>query len=347
MEKPSKSRHLHQKTVFCSINSVRALCGLLRIDQRRLQLLAKKPPYTSFTVPKKDGGERIIEAPGPELKRVLGYLNRYLQSAYFFEKSSAAYGFIAGVKNDDDRRNVVTNARKHIGKKYLLNMDLTDFFHAVTKEKVARIFAANPFHFKRDLHELLTDLTTYQGRLPMGTPTSPVLSNFACRDLDDQLQQISADLGWVYTRYADDMSFSSNAPIDANAIDLIRTTIRKDGFEVNERKKKLFGPDDPKIVTGLLVAAQVTLAPEYLPKLEAEIQQLKTILLAQNEAGELATRWVETQKKQVMGRINFAGFVLKRSDDRYIEVKNSYYVAVNPPQEEFGAMSWRGFPYNF
>ena len=100
-------------------------------------------------------------------------------------------------------------------------------------------------------------------------------------------------------------------------------------------------------MTGLLVADQVTLAPEYLPKLEEEILQLKTILLAQNEAGELATRWVETQKKQVMGRINFAGCVLQRSNERYIDVKNAYYVAVNPPQEDFGAMSWRGFPYNF
>lgn len=347
MEKPTKSRHLQWKTAFCSVNSVRALCSLLRIDPRRLQLLAKKPPYKSFTIPKKDGGERVIEAPGPELKRVLGYLNRYLQSAYFFEKSSSAYGFIAGVKNDDDRRNVVTNARKHLGKKYLLNIDLTDFFHAVTKEKVAHIFAANPFHFKRDLHELLTDLTTYQGRLPMGTPTSPVLSNFACRDLDDQLQQFSADLKWVYTRYADDMSFSSNSPIEAGAIDALRAIIRKEGFEINERKKKLFGPEEPKIVTGLLLADQVTLAPEFLPRLEEEIRQLQALFTAQNEAGELSTRWVETQKRQVMGRINFAGFVLKRQDQRYIDVKNAFYVAVNPPQEQFGAMSWRGFPYNF
>jgi len=347
MEKPTKSRHLHQKTVFCSINSVRALCGLLRTDPRRIQLLAKKPPYKSFTIPKKDGGERVIEAPGPELKRVLGYLNSYLQSVYFFEKSSAAYGFIVGVKNDDDRRNVVTNARKHLGKKYLLNLDLTDFFHGVTKEKVYQIFTGAPFHFKRDLPELLTELTTYNGRLPMGTPTSPVLSNFACRELDALLHQFSKDMLWVYTRYADDMSFSSNTPIDADKVDSLRAIIQKEGFEINEGKKKLFGPEDPKIVTGLLIADQVTLAPEYLPKLEEEIRQLQTIFQAQNEAGELATRWVENQKKQVMGRINFAGFVLKRSDEKYIAVKNAYYTAVNPPQEDFGAMSWRGFPYNF
>ncbi|MCB0583419.1 MAG: hypothetical protein KDD10_29340, partial [Phaeodactylibacter sp.] len=92
------------------------LCSLLRTNQRRLLLLARQLPYKVFSVPKKDGGERQIEAPGAELKKVLGRLNRYLQSVYYFEKSSAAYGFIVGVLNDDDRRNVVTNARKHAGR---------------------------------------------------------------------------------------------------------------------------------------------------------------------------------------------------------------------------------------
>ena len=100
----------------CSINSERALCQLLRIDQRRLQLLVKQPSYRTFSVPKKEGGQRQIEAPNLELKKVLSRLNHYLQSVYYFEKSRAAYGFIVGVSNDDDRRNVVSNARKHLGK---------------------------------------------------------------------------------------------------------------------------------------------------------------------------------------------------------------------------------------
>lgn len=347
MDKKTKSQHLHLKTVFCALGSVRSLCDLLKTERRKLDLLVKQPPYKTFTVPKKDGGERIIEAPGPELKKVLSTLNRYLQSVYFFEKSSAAYGFIAGVKNDDDRRNVVTNARKHLGRPYLLNIDLIDFFHAVSREKVYQIFAGKPFGFKRDLPEILAALTTYQDRLPMGTPTSPVLSNFACRDLDQLLHQFSQDMLWVYTRYADDMSFSSHAPIDADRIDSLRGIIRSEGFEVNERKVKVYGPADPKIVTGLLVADQVGLAPDYLPKVEEEIRTLQNVLLVQNEQGELSTKWVEQYKRQVVGRINFAGFVLKRNHEKYIALKDAYYTAIHPPQEEFGAISWRGFPYNF
>ena len=332
--------------VFCSINSERGLSQLLRIDQRRLQLLVQQPSYKTFNVPKKEGGQRQIEAPNLELKRVLGRLNNYLQSVYLFEKSSAAYGFIVGVSNDDDRRNVLTNARKHLHKPWLLNVDLLDFFHAVSRDKVYEIFRNKPFNFKRNLPDLLADLTTYQGHLPMGTPTSPVLSNFACRDLDRELLIFSENMLWTYTRYADDMSFSSQQQIDRNKLDSVRGIIQKAGFEVNQRKTRIYGPDDPKIVTGLLLTDKVTLAPDYLPQLEAEIVQLKNLLIVQNEQGELSSKWVEQFKKQIMGRLNFAGFVLKRHHERYIELKDAYYTAIHPPQEEFGAINWRGFPYN-
>ena len=346
MDKKTRERHQHQKMLFCGIGSVRALCGLLQTDQRRLALLAQKPPYKTFSVPKKEGGERLIEAPGEELKRILSRLNGLLQSAYFFERSSASYGFIVGVLNDDDRRNVLTNARKHAGRKYLLNMDLKDFFHYVSRDMVLKIFTGEPFRFKGELADLLADLTTFQGRLPMGAPTSPVLSNFACRDLDAGLITLSENLLWVYTRYADDMSFSANQPFNAEKIATIGALIHKTGFVVNQQKIKIFGPGDEKIVTGLLVTDTVTLAPDFLPRLEADISHLQQIMKAQNEQGQLLTKWVEQFKKQIIGRLNFAGFVLKKSNDAYIRLKDSYYTAINPPEEEFGAVSWRAFPYN-
>lgn len=347
MDKKTKERLLHNKSLLCSINSIHSLCHLLKTDYRRLYLLAKQPPYKSFTIPKNDGGERLIEAPGAELKRVLSRLNYYLQATYFFEKSSAAYGFIVGVKNDTDRRNVLTNAKKHMGKPYLLNIDLLDFFHAVSREKVLEIFQGAPFRFKRDIPDLLADLVTYQGRLPMGTPTSPVLSNFACRQLDEELLGFAGNMLWVYTRYADDMSFSSKKPIDADKIDSIRGIVKQHGFEFNQRKIKVFGQDEPKIITGLLVEQDdVKLAPDYLPKLRADIAQLQQILSIQNEQGQLSTKWVEQFKKQILGRLNFAGFVLKRNDETYSQLKDAYYTAIHPPPESFGAINWRGFPYN-
>lgn len=347
MKKQTKERHLHNKQVFCSLNSLNALCKLLKIDIRQLRLLAEQGQYKTFTIPKRNGGERHIETPGAPLKKVLGRLNFFLQSVYLFERSKAAYGFIAGIHNDDDRRNVMTNAQKHVGRAYLLNIDLKDFFHSVTREKVLQIFLNKPFRFKRELPDILADLTTYKGRLPMGTPTSPVLSNFACRDLDDQLTKYAENMIWKYTRYADDMTFSSNLQIDSDKVHSIRQLISNAGFQVNERKVKVFGPEDEKIVTGLLITDKVMLAPGYLELLKSEIERLKQVFLSQNEQGQFTTRWSDQFKQQIQGRLNFASFVLNRNHSEVVALREAFYEAINPPQEEFGAVSWRGFPYNF
>lgn len=347
LEKRTLARHRQNKAIFCHLNSVTALSHVLKTDKRKLMLTARQPKYKTFRVPKKDGGERLIETPDASVKKMLGLLNRYLQSVYLLEKTTAAYGFITGVKNDDDRRNVVTNAKKHLGKAYLLNIDLKDFFHAISKTQVMQIFQERPFRFKPELAELLASLCTYQERLPMGTPTSPVLSNFACRSLDRALLAFASDMIWTYTRYADDMSFSSSKLIAAEKVHSVRQIIEKEGFRVNERKVTVYGPDDDKIVTGLLVNEKVTLAPGYLEELEEEVLRLGEVLRSQNEQGQISTHWVEKYKQQIRGRISFAGFVLNRRDERYMALRDAYYIAINPPEEEFGAINWRGFPYNF
>ena len=66
----------------------------------------------------------------------------------------------------------------------------------------------------------------------------------------------------------------------------------------------------------------------------------------QNEQGQFSTKWVEQFKQQVRGRLNFAGFVLRRNHATYIDLKDTFFEAINPPNTEFGAVSWRGFPYN-
>lgn len=320
---------------------------LIKTDPQRMYLLAQQPQYKTFSIPKKDGGKREIEAPNLDLKKVLGRLNRYLQSVYVFEKSSAVHGFVTSVKNDADRRSVVSNARKHLGKSYLLNLDIKDFFHSISREMVLSIFINAPFHFKGELADLLADLTTFQGRLPMGTPTSPVLSNLACRTLDEQLLDFCQQMLWSYSRYADDMSFSSNQVITNEKMYSTIAILRECGFEVNKKKMKVYGPDEAKIVTGLLVSKEkVALAPDFLKILKDDLQKLEAIVKAQQEQGQLTTHWVEQHKKQVKGRINFAGFVLGKSNPEYMQLKSSFYSAISPPQEEFGAMSWRGFPYN-
>ena len=107
-------------------------------------------------------------------------LNDYLQAVYWLQKTSSAYGFVIRPTDArDEPRNIVTNAEQHLRKAWLLNADLEDFFHYVTADEVLRVFTEKPFEFPTDLANLLTRLTTLNGRLPMGAPTSPVLSNLA------------------------------------------------------------------------------------------------------------------------------------------------------------------------
>ncbi len=244
----NKTQQQQQKLAraFCSIRSARDLGQLLRVDYRQLMLLIKQPRYKTFTVPKKDGGERLIENPTPLLKKVQSQLNHYLQAIYYFEKSNASYGFIVGVLNDDDRRNILTNARKHINRPWLLNVDLKDFFHFVTMEQVAEVFQDAPFSFKGDLPDLLAQLTTFQGRLPMGAPTSPVLSNLACRKMDETLMLFAQENNWVYTRYADDLSFSAKVEITHLQITDLRQQITSFGFQINEKSSAFLHPTIPK-----------------------------------------------------------------------------------------------------
>lgn len=343
----TQETYLKYKQAFCRLHHVSDLCRLLKTDKRKLLLMAKRPRYKSFSVPKRDGGERHIDTPSPQLKKLQTQLNRYLQAVYFFEKSSAAYGFILGVRNDQDRRNVVTNAKKHLGRPYMLNIDLKDFFHAVQQSKIVELFEGPPFTFTGDLPDILARLTTFNGRLPMGAPTSPVLSNFACQSLDVKLVRMAKEKRWMYTRFADDMSFSAHRAFPQDDKKAINDLIVAAGFKVNVKKVKLFGPNDDKIVTGLLLAKKVELAPGYLEQLQAEVDQLKQVMYVQNFQGELDSKWVDDFKLQVRGRLNFAGFVMGRRNETYVSLKEQFYTAINPPEAEFGAVSWRSFPYKF
>lgn len=326
--------------------STATLCTLLGADRHTLERLGMQPRYKVFHLPKNEAGDlRLIEDPAPLLKKVQSTLNHYLQSAYYFEKSHAGYGFVVNPVTDEDRRNILTNARKHLGRPWLLQFDLCDFFHYVTEHKVRAVFDAPPLCFREDAVELLTAVTTYQGRLPMGAPTSPVLSNLACRELDDDLYALAEAKNWVYTRYADDLSFSAMRPFTSDESWTIRQIVRERGFQVNEQKTRACGPDDEKIVTGILLRGKGELKPGFLVEVEDELRRLAAVIAAQHYHGELSTHWVEKMKQHLRGKIAFAGFVLGKRDDAYIRLRDDYYAACAPPEEEFGAVSWKGFNY--
>ena len=146
-----------QSIAFQAIRNVYDLAKLLGEVPNNLNLLALKPHYNVFEIPKKNGKKRVIEAPEENLKKVLQKLNDYLQAIYHAKRPSAVYGFCISHANEEDR-NIVSNAKRHLGKKYLLNIDFQDFFHDVSFEKVHHIFAQ---HFPKQKPEYIKTRPTF------------------------------------------------------------------------------------------------------------------------------------------------------------------------------------------
>ena len=174
-----------------------------------------KKRYQTFTIKKKSGANRTINAPVRGLKSILRPLNLILQ--YMYEPQQAATGFVLN-------RSIVDNAQKHVGHNYVLNIDLKDFFHSFNRNRVKMGFFNPPFNLKGNkepLAFLLSSLCTHPFEvdgetktvLPQGSPTSPTITNILCQRLDRRLAGLSKRFGVTYTRYADDITFSDRKSV--------------------------------------------------------------------------------------------------------------------------------------
>lgn len=349
----SKQRHhtkkylKYQSDLFCRLQKKSEVLELLKVSPKQFQALTENPKYNSFMVGKKSGGERHIENPSYELKAVQDRLNQQLQAVYYFHKTPLAHAYIISTSNEKDKRNILENARKHIGKPYLLNIDLKDFFHTIEVPRLWKVFGSAPFRFQHDAAKSLTRLVTYHNRLPMGSPTSPVLSNLAMIPLDNALLKFAEPQQMTVTRFADDISFSSAQEITTEHLETIKNLIVQEGFVLNEEKVKFFRPEDIKEVTGIQVLEdKVDLPANFIPELESEIAQLEAILLVQNQQGKLNTQWVETFKKHLQGKINFLGYITGSNSAEKQRLAALLEKASQPPPEEFGSYSWRSFHYH-
>lgn len=326
---------------FSQLSTPDSLARLLGIQPNLLQSLAANPQYNTFQVPKKNGSFRLIEDPDPHLKQVQKRLNTYLQCAYYRHRTPAAYGFQIAVEDDNDDRNILTNARRHMGRDWMLNADFEDFFHQIHYDWVLRLFSNDVFSFGTELATMLAQLTTYTGRLPMGAPTSPVLSNLATIPFDLALDALSRTCGWVYTRFADDLTFSSNTYITPNQIREIRALAGTFGLVFNEAKFMTRSPGTDKLVTGLVVSeANVHLPDLFMSETLSEIQKLGNLLEIHHRSGRPEARWLEQYRQQVEGQLTFAEFVLDETDQQLQLLRKAYLDAQQQTEFINEPVSW-------
>lgn len=220
--------------------------------------------YARFTLPKRRGGTRAIEAPNDKLKALQRRILQRLLNP--LPMHPAATGFVRG-------RSIVDNARPHIGRGVVINLDLADFFSSITAERVTTAFRG--LGWSAEAATILSRICTHEGRLPQGAPTSPAISNLVCRRLDERLTKLVKRFDGRYTRYADDMTISlpglgrnkrlrrkpkNKPPLkrprfpSRSLITTLRRIIEEEGFVIQMKKKlRVQRPHQRQTATGLVV----------------------------------------------------------------------------------------------
>lgn len=305
------------------MEKLRDLAAILDIPKELLldAMMNSEAHYRTFFIPKRKGGTRQIEAPKPELKLALSRLNYLLQLMYFRIKPDCVHGFVPTIGKSAKSYSIVSNALPHVNAKYVLNIDLKDFFHTISVWRVKHLFTSYPFYLGNDQAAFLALLTTTNHRLPMGASTSPVISNYACFLLDRQLMRMSEERGWKFTRYADDLTFSSNEAITETQIEEITTMIQRYGFAVNEKKKRLQSARGAQVVTGLKVNEKLNVDRKFIRSIRAMLHNWEKYGL---EFSALQNYGEEQFIKIIDGKLNFLSMVKGKQDPVYRKLREKF-----------------------
>jgi len=256
---------------FFALDTRRDIASLLGIEYNRLNyhlyIVPASQRYTTFQIPKKSGDTRLISAPATALKIIQRKLNQVLQAVY--PRKPSVHGFVRGVS-------VVTNAQEHAKRKFVLRVDLRDFFPSINFGRVRGMFMAVPYQRNPAVATVLAQICCFDGGLPQGAPTSPIVSNMICAKMDSQLQNLAREHRSFYTRYGDDIIFStflSHFPPELATMDSSRRAeigpaleqvIEENGFQVNPDKVRLQFHNRRQVVTGLTVNRFPNLSRRYL-----------------------------------------------------------------------------------
>ncbi|MGK0361254.1 MAG: RNA-directed DNA polymerase [Bradymonadia bacterium] len=246
--------------------------------------VAQTTHYQRFTIPKKTGGERLISAPMPRLKAAQNWVLHTLLNPVPLH--DAAHGFVPG-------RSIMSNARPHVGKAIVVNMDLQTFFPSVGWLRVRGLFQSLGYSpqiatvlallcTEADVREIEIDgrrwfVHASERHLPQGSPASPAISNLLCRRLDRRLQGLVNKAGFTYTRYADDLTFSSMDPKAdiGRLIGMVRRIVTDEGFTVHPDKTRIMRRGRRMEVTGLVVNDRLGVPRDTIRKFRATLFKIE------------------------------------------------------------------------
>lgn len=228
------------------VPTLKGLASRLRLSPRLVYLVVFRPRYTAKTVSQPSGKRREIEIPSRPLKAIQRWVARQL--LYKVPVDPHAFAYLPRTRGMTPA--ILRNAEVHSRNSHLMVLDLEDFFHSISVRRVNALFFSLGYR-GHGLH-LLTSVCTYKGRLPVGAPTSPAISNLVCKRLDRRLANFCERRGISYSRYSDDLTFSARrSEFLDQALPMIRKIVREEGFRENRRKYRRSRPGRRFRITGL------------------------------------------------------------------------------------------------
>lgn len=269
---------------------------------------------------------------------LLGYYRKWMEAqkptAFAWGELCPPYGSYT-INSEADHSPIVSNAKQHCGHRYMLKVDIKNFYSSVAHEDILHALEWK-INMDKEASYLILLLCTQNGMLPTGAPTSPILSELVMVDIDLMLtSKYRPQDGWTYTRYADDISLSSTEEFDSNVVvEALSGFLKSHGFQLNAHKTKYLKPNQARYVTGVKVNEKSNVDRKY-------IRQLRAILHHWKQQGLKAAAdqyvWKYPMKmrsgyesvedhflKSLQGKINWVGQVKGWNDPVYLALNKRF-----------------------
>lgn len=327
-------------TVLKSLEDFEDIANYLKLRPKQLEFLTRKgrdkDRYDEFTIPKKNGEQRVVRSPILLLKRVQQRVALLLQEAYLtLDKADTVHGFLKG-------NSIKTNALRHQQKRWVFCTDLTDFFPSINFGRVRGMFRAKPYLLSDAAATVFAQLCCAFNELPQGAPTSPIVSSMISAKMDSELRRLAKRLRCIYTRYADDLTFSTYLSVFPSGIaelgssgsgamagEELQAIVHRNGFRINHTKSRIANRSRRQAVTGLTVNRRVNVPRRLIRQIRAMLHAWKKfeLPLAEREHFEkyqhkrrLPAKSRPRFEEIVRGKIEFVGMIRGKDDLIYLSL---------------------------
>lgn len=302
---------------FINMKDITNFCNHYKVSRKFLKYHLQYNAGTRFRrviINELNNKKRIIHIPRPEYKVLLNKIKNDIEEIY------KPGDFVVGFVKD---KSIIDGAKKHINKDIVINIDIKDYFHSINFGRVRGLFKSKPFNFNNYIATLLANIVTFDDQLPMGSPTSPIISNMITWSLDYDLYNYLNKHGFTYTRYADDITFSSNNLVkipkgiikDNDVGFRIKNIIEKQGFKINEKKTRLSNKYMNQSVTNVKVNTKLNVQSKFKYNLRASLHNVR-------ESEDL--KYINDKKSEIRGKLNYLSMVKGKEDYTFLKYAKEY-----------------------